>query len=65
MYVLNPRKLVVIYKSIKKTDKENALKLAHVREERLPVVSLLSEWELKRRKLLSSYRREQGLKSVC
>jgi transposase len=56
VYVLNPRKLVMIYKSIKKTDKEDASKLAYTREERLPMIPLLSERELKRWKLLSSYR---------
>ena len=61
MYVLNPSQLAVIYASMKKTDKEDALKLAHIlegcREERLPVVSVPGEKELGRRKLLAGYRR--------
>jgi transposase len=48
---------------MKKTDKEDALKLAHIledcKEERLPVVPVPSDKEMKRRKLLASYRREQ------
>jgi len=63
VYVLNPSRLAVIYASMKKTDKEDSLKLAHVledfREERLPVVAVPSEEEMGRRKLLASYRREQ------
>jgi transposase len=62
--VLNPHHLAVIYRSMKKTDKEDALKLAHLledtREERLPVVPVPSEGEMKRRKLVAAYRREQG-----
>jgi transposase len=64
VYVLNPGRLAVIYKSMKKTDKEDALKPAHVledfREERLPVVPAPGGRELKRRKLPAAYRREQG-----
>jgi transposase len=64
VYVLNPYRLAVIYKSMKKTDKEDALKLAHVledmREERLPEVPAPGEREIKRGKLLSSYRWEPG-----
>jgi hypothetical protein len=52
VYVLNPCKLAVIYKSMKKIDKEDALKLVYAvedtREERLLVVPLPGEWELKR-----------------
>ena len=44
VYVLNPSQLAVIYKSMKKTDKEDALKLAHIledfREGRLPTVAV-------------------------
>ena len=62
--VLNPSNLALIYGSMKKTDKEDALKLAHIledyKEERLPVVPIPSDQEMKRRKLLSSYRHEQG-----
>jgi transposase len=54
----------VIYRSMKKTDKEDALKLAHTledtREERLPEVAVPGEREIRRRKLLSRYRFEQG-----
>ena len=61
--ILNPSHLALIYGTMKKTDKEDALKLAHILEdyknERLPLVPLPSEQEMKRRKLLGSYRREQ------
>ena len=63
VYVLNPYRLAVIYASMKKTDKEDSLKLAHIledfREERLPEVPVPSEKEMNRRKLLASYRRAQ------
>jgi transposase len=63
VYVLNPSQLAVIYSSMKKTDKEDALKLAHLledcREERLPVVPVPSDKEMQRRKLLANYRRAQ------
>ena len=63
VYVLNPSQLALIYGSMKKTDKEDALKLAHIledcREERLPVVPVPSDKELQRRKLLANYRRTQ------
>ena len=63
VYVLNPSQLAVIYCSMKKTDKEDALKLAHIledcREERLPVVPVPSDKELQRRKILANYRRAQ------
>ncbi|GHV75127.1 IS110 family transposase [Spirochaetia bacterium] len=62
--VLNPSNLALIYGTMKKTDKEDALKLAHIledyKDERLPVVPVPSEKEMQRRKLLSSYRNEQG-----
>jgi transposase len=62
--VLNPSHLALIYGTMKKTDKEDALKLAHVLEdykaERLPVVPVPSDREMRRRKILGSYRREQG-----
>jgi transposase len=49
---------------MKKTDKEDALKLAPIledfREERLPVVPVPGEREIRRRKLLSRYRWGQG-----
>jgi transposase len=63
VYVLNPSQLALIYGSMKKTDKEDSLKLAHIvddiREERLPLVPVPSDKEMNRRKLLSSYRRVQ------
>ena len=63
VYVLNASNLALIYGSMKKTDKEDALKLAHIledfQEERLPVVPVPSEKEMHRRKLLSSYQRAQ------
>jgi transposase len=53
--VLNPGKLAVIYASMKKTDKEDALKLARLvetmREEYLPTVPLPSEAEEEMRRL--------------
>ena len=63
VYVLNASNLALIYGSMKKTDKEDALKLAHIledcKEERLPVVPVPSEKEMHRRKLLSCYQRVQ------
>ena len=62
VYVLNPSHLALIYGSMKKTDKEDALKLAHIVEDypeaRLPVVAVPSDKEMGRRKLLASCRRE-------
>jgi transposase len=56
--VLNPGKLAVIYASMKKTDKEDALKIARMletmREEYLPIVPLPSEAEEEMRRLASS-----------
>ena len=61
VFVLNPYKLFVIFSSMKKTDKEDSLKLAHIledcREERLPVVPIPGDKEVRRRKILASYRR--------
>jgi len=63
VYVLNPSHLPLIYGSMKKTDKEDALKLAHIledfQEERLPAVPVPGDREMGRRKILSSYRRAQ------
>jgi len=63
VYVLNPSNLAIIYASMKKTDKEDSLKLAHIiedfNEERLPVVPVPSDKEIRRRKILSSYQRAQ------
>jgi len=65
--VLNPSHLALIYGSMKKTDKEDALKLAHIiedtKDERLPVVPIPSEQEMRRRKMVSSYRREQRMRN--
>ena len=64
VYVLNPSQLAIIYASMKKTDKEDSLKLAHIledcREERLPTVPVPDDQEMRRRKLLASYRRAQA-----
>jgi len=55
VYVFNPSNLPLIYKSMKKTDKEDALKLAHIiedfQEDRLPLVAVPGEKEIKRRKI--------------
>jgi len=61
VHVLNPSHLPLIYGSMKKTDKEDALKLARIveyfPEERLPLVPIPSEKEMRRRKILAYYRR--------
>lgn len=53
--ILNPGSLAVIYRSMKKTDKEDSLKLAHLVQympvEQLPVVPLPSEKTVERREL--------------
>ena len=60
--VLNAAKLPFIWDAPTKTDKEDAMKLAHLIEERqdskLPIVPLPSKQELERRKLLANYGRE-------
>jgi len=67
VYVLNPSHLPLIYGSMKKTDKEDSLKLAHIlqdfQEERLPVVPVPSDKEMLRRKILGGYRRAQQSRS--
>jgi len=64
VHVLNPSSLALIYGSMKKTDKEDSLKLAHIledfSEERLPLVPVPSDQEMNRRKILASYRRAKG-----
>ena len=59
--VLNAAKLRYIWDAPTKTDKEDALKLAHLvedrRDEKLPIVPLPSEKELARRKVVASYDR--------
>jgi len=61
--VLNPSHLPLIYGTMKKTDKEDALKLAHIledyKDDRLPAVPVPGDEEMKRRKMVGSYRREQ------
>ena len=63
VFVLNANRLSLIYKSMKKTDKEDALKLAHIlqdfQEDRLPVVPVPSDKEINRRKLIAGCRRVQ------
>ena len=65
--ILNPSHLALIYGSMKKTDKEDALKLAHIledyKDERLPVVPIPSDEEMRRRKMVGSYRREQRMRN--
>ena len=60
--VLNSAKLPFIWDAPTKTDKEDAMKLAHLveerRDEKLPIVPLPSEQEMERRKTLASYGRE-------
>ena len=60
--VLNSAKLPFIWDAPTKTDKEDAMKLAHLieerRDEKLPIVPLPSEQEMERRKLLANYSRE-------
>jgi len=60
--VLNAEKLPFIWDAPTKTDKEDAMKLAHLvqerRDEKLPIVPLPSEKELERRKVVASYNRE-------
>jgi transposase len=57
VYVLNASRLAIIYSSMKKTDKQDSLKLAHIlqdfQEERLPVVPVPSDKEMERRKLVA------------
>lgn len=58
--LLHAGKLAVIYKSLKKTDKEDALKLARLvkthEDGELPVVPLPSETDLKRRRMVREAR---------
>ena len=60
--VLNATKLPFIWDAPTKTDKEDAMKLAHLveerRDEKLPIVPLPSEQEMERREILSNYGRE-------
>jgi hypothetical protein len=60
--VLNSAKLPFIWDAPTKTDKEDAMKLAHLIEERtdekLPIVPLPREKERERRKVIACYSRE-------
>jgi transposase len=59
--VLNPTQLALIYGSMQKTDKEDALKPAHIlediKDERLPITDIPDEEETERRKAVSSRNR--------
>ena len=59
--VLNSAKLPFIWDAPTKTDKEDAMKLAHLveerRDEKLPIVPLPSAKEMERRELISNYGR--------
>ena len=61
--VLHAANLKIIWDAPTKTDKEDAMKLAHLveerRDEKLPIVPIPSEEEMGRRKIVASYRREQ------
>ena len=60
--VLNSAKLPYIWDAPTKTDREDAMKLAHLvqerRDEKLPIVPLPSVQEMERRKVLANYNRE-------
>jgi transposase len=60
--VLNSAKLPFIWDAPTKTDKEDAIKLARLveerRDEKLPIVPLPSEKEMERREIVSNYSRE-------
>jgi transposase len=60
--VLNAAKLPFIWDAPTKTDKEDAMKLAHLveerRDEKLPIVPLPSKKEMARRTLIANYKRE-------
>jgi transposase len=66
--VLNPGRLAIIYATDKKTDKEDAMKLAQLvadrPDSRLPTVAIPSDEEMEKRKLVSSYRREQQVRTA-
>jgi transposase len=71
VYVLNASRLAIIYSSMKKTDKHDSLKLAHIlqdfQEERLPIVPVPSDKEMGRRKLVSGCRsvQQDRTRSIC
>ncbi|GHU40784.1 hypothetical protein FACS1894190_08110 [Spirochaetia bacterium] len=59
--VPNPAKLAIIYASVKKTDREDALKLARLisiyKDEQLPGVPVPGDKETGRRKIIAAYNR--------
>jgi transposase len=65
--VLNAGKLALIYGSMKKTDKEDSLKLARIieqfRDEQLPSVPVPSDQEMRRRKLIAGQQRAVKLRT--
>ena len=60
VYILNPKRLAIIYASTRKTDKEDSLKLSKLLrthgEDELPIVTPPTKEELERRRLLSEYK---------
>jgi hypothetical protein len=62
--VLNPNRLAIIYA----TDKKDAMKLAQLAadqsDSRLPVVAIPDDEDMEKRKLVSSYRREQQVRAA-
>ena len=64
VYGLNPHRPAVISRSMKKTDKEDVLKLARIledmKEKRLPTVPVPGAGETGKRKPVCMYRRIQG-----
>ena len=67
--VLNSAKLPYIWDSPTKTDREDAMKLAHLveerRDEKLPIVALPSEKEMQRRQVVANYEREMKGRTKC
>ena len=67
--VLNSAKLPYIWDAPTKTDREDAMKLAHLieerRDEKLPIVELPSEQEMRRRKVVAHYDRENRGRTRC
>jgi transposase len=65
--VLNPGRLAIIWASVNKTDKEDALKLAHhiqeTKKDRLPIVPLPSDQEMRRRKLIAGHERAKKFRT--
>jgi transposase len=69
--VLNPGKPALIYRSMKKTDKEDSLKLARLiemmKDERLPKVPPPSKKETRRRSLIAGHMRAKRYRTrmIC